>query len=261
MAIDVRLQDPEELLVLLGQKYETLLRAEETLNERRMEIGQLVAELQALRGSALPGQSGEVESLRREVEELHQLLVERERELAEAGTAHDADKEQKFTTLEEENRRLCRQIEEKNRQVEMLRNELEELLQASPEAREAKDYEEEINEFRRQLQSDRQSLNEEIRQLQIRNTELNEAARQSELELSRERAHLARERAQLDRLRDEIRQELERAQREAGVRERLAPVQRLKDEMSDRRQDGNGSSSATKDAGSRWSNFMKRVGE
>src|SRR5262249_47304818 len=159
--------------------------------------------------------------LRRDVEELHQALAERDRELAEAAVAAPSEDVQKqLTALSEENGRICRQLEEKNRQIQALQNELEDLLESSPEAREAKDYEEEINRFRRQLESDRQALNEEIRQLQTRNTELNDAARQAELELSRERAHLARERAQLDRLREEIRQELERAKREAGVRDR-----------------------------------------
>jgi hypothetical protein len=53
-----------------------------------------------------------------------------------------------------------------------------------------------------------------------------------ELELSRERAELARERQRLDRLREEARLELEKVQREAGVRDRLAPVQKLRDEIA-----------------------------
>jgi hypothetical protein len=36
----------------------------------------------------------------------------------------------------------------------------------------------------------------------------------------------------LDRLREEVRTEMERMQREAGVRESLAPVQRLREEMN-----------------------------
>ena len=47
------------------------------------------------------------------------------------------------------------------------------------------DYEAELNEFRRQLEADRQALNAEIDQLRVRNQELTEAARQAELELSR----------------------------------------------------------------------------
>jgi hypothetical protein len=46
---------------------------------------------------------------------------------------------------------------------------------------------------------------------------------------------MARERTRLERLREEMRSELERVQREAGMRERLAPVQKLRDEMTDRR--------------------------
>jgi hypothetical protein len=57
-----------------------------------------------------------------------------------------------------------------------------------------------------------------------------------ELDLSRERAELSRERQRLERLREEARQDLERLQRDAGVRERLAPVQRLREEMADKQQ-------------------------
>src|SRR5262249_23722628 len=81
-----------------------------------------------------------------------------------------------------------------------------------------------------------QKLNKEIQQLRARSTELDEAKRELEVEMSRERAELARERTRLERLRDEAKQEIERVQREGGVRERLAPVQRLRDEMIERRQ-------------------------
>ena len=90
-----------------------------------------------------------------------------------------------------------------------------------------RDYEAEVTEFRRQLEADRRELNEEIQQLRARNAELNEVVRDTELQLSRERAQFARERVQLDHLREEIRQELERAQRTVDVRERLAAVERL----------------------------------
>ena len=68
--------------------------------------------------------------------------------------------------------------------------------------------------------------------MRSRNDELDEATREMELEMSRERAELARERQRLERLREEARLELERVQREAGVRDRLAPVQKLREEMT-----------------------------
>lgn len=66
---------------------------------------------------------------------------------------------------------------------------------------------------------------------QSRNEELTQALRDAELEMSRERANLARERNYLTRLRDDLRIALEKAQREMEVRQKLAPVHKLKEEM------------------------------
>src|SRR5439155_12602833 len=121
-----------------------------------------------------------------------------------------------------------------------------EQLQAAPQQTTASalsddcDYEVELTEFRRQLEADRQELNQEIEQLRSRNAELNDAAREAELQLSRERAQLARERVELDRMREEIRQQLECIQRDAGVRERLAAVERLKEEVVGRQRQSEG---------------------
>jgi hypothetical protein len=113
-------------------------------------------------------------------------------------------------------------------------------LQQRPAARieeefDAESYEAELNQFRRQLEQDRTRLNEEIDQLRGRNQELDETTREMEMEMSRERAELSRERTRLERLREEVRAELERFQRDAGMRERLAPVNRLREELNDRR--------------------------
>jgi hypothetical protein len=97
-------------------------------------------------------------------------------------------------------------------------------------------YEAELNQFRLQLEADRGKLGKEIEALRARNTELDDATRELELEMSRERAELARERTRVERLREEMRLELERVQREAGMRERLAPVQKLREEIVERRQ-------------------------
>ena len=89
----------------------------------------------------------------------------------------------------------------------------------------------ELRRERRQLEADRVKLNREIESLRTRNTELNEATREMEMELSRERAEMARERMRLDRMREDIKSEMERIQRDGGVRESLANVNRLRDEM------------------------------
>ncbi len=99
-------------------------------------------------------------------------------------------------------------------------------------------YETELNEFRRQLENDRGKLNKEVEMLRERNTELDEAIREMEMEMSKERAELARERMRLERVRDEVKADSERLQRELAVRDSMAPVQKLRDELAAQKQPG-----------------------
>jgi hypothetical protein len=165
--------------------------------------------------------------------------------------------------LEEENTELRRAMHEKEAFIEELRRSTLKMSE-NPEAREAADYEAELNEFRQQLESDRQQLDIQLEQLRARNLELKEAAREAELEMSRERAQLARERVQLDRMRDEFRQEMERAQRHAGMHESLASVRKLKNEMAERNRaidsPAPGADQSAERAASRWRNFLPGSG-
>jgi pSer/pThr/pTyr-binding forkhead associated (FHA) protein len=96
-------------------------------------------------------------------------------------------------------------------------------------------YETELNQFRQQLEADRAKMEQEWEQLRQRNEELEEATRDMEMQLSRERAEMARERTRIDRMREEVRADTERLQRELAVRENMAPVQRLRDEINQQR--------------------------
>ncbi len=58
------------------------------------------------------------------------------------------------------------------------------------------------------------------------------------MEMSRERAELGRERIRMERMRDELKTDVEKMQREMSVRESLAPVQRLRDEMAHKKPGG-----------------------
>jgi chromosome segregation ATPase len=120
---------------------------------------------------------------------------------------------------------LRKQLHEKDQLIERLRS------QPGQESVDNESYEAELTGFRRQLEADRQKLNKETEQVRSRNKELDEATRELELEMSRERAELARERQRLERLRDDTRQELERIQRDAGLRDRLTPVNTLRDQI------------------------------
>jgi len=80
---------------------------------------------------------------------------------------------------------------------------------------------EELDCERRQLKDDEEALMKQMRDMEV--------------QMSRERAEFARQRNELQRLQSEIRHELELAARDAGLRERLAPLQRRHQEMMNRR--------------------------
>jgi chromosome segregation ATPase len=185
----------------------------------------MLSELQDAYGLARAQVQVELDSLRAERDELKQLL-HNQLEAAEGATGEPSKE------LQTEVARLQQLLEEKDAHISRLEAPREHTGQSG--GADIEEYEAELNEFRRQLEADRQALNQEMEQLRVRNQELQDAAREAELELSRERAQLARERAQLDRLRDEIRQELERAQRNAEADERMAPLQRLQQEVAGR---------------------------
>src|SRR5262249_15867307 len=123
-------------------------------------------------------------------------------------------------------------VAERDKQNQELKRRIEVTGTPSSAAIDLETYENELNQYRKQIDSDRTRLNNELDQLRQKNAERDEATREMAMELSRERAELARERIRLDRLREEVRTETERMQREAGVRESLAPVQRLREELN-----------------------------
>jgi len=80
---------------------------------------------------------------------------------------------------------------------------------------------------------------------------MEDAAREMELQMARERALFAHERVEMNRLREEIRVERERREREGGARDRVAAVSKLKDELTGRRQtEAHGQSNPV--SGPRW---------
>src|SRR5262249_16246256 len=213
---------------------EAITQAENAMREQRNVLTRMMTELRQIQENVSKQQCEELEALRRENEELRAALELREHQQASAWADAPAPHADELNELRAGIDDLHRQLQEKD----ALLHELQE-KQANPEDTpqpigDVDAYEAELNQFRRQLEADRQALNQEIEQMRQRNTELDEATREMELELSRERAELSRERARVDRVREEVRLELDRMQRDNTVRERLAPVNRLKEEMSGR---------------------------
>jgi pSer/pThr/pTyr-binding forkhead associated (FHA) protein len=126
---------------------------------------------------------------------------------------------------------LRREIQDRDVVLEKLRRQVDQ-QESEVNLEHSGGYERELHAFRLEIESDRRDLNEQICQLQVRQAEMETASREAELQMSRERAQIARERAELTRLRDEIRMNRERTSREGGLRDRLANIHRLKQELA-----------------------------
>jgi len=222
-------RDQAAILARLGEQKSALAQVEETLREQRRGLDDFLAVLQEARPVAEGSPEAELQNLRADNAELRQLLATLEHEREQAIAAAAAAEPHADSTLNQPDH---------SAEIASLRKLLKE-KDALLVERDIDSYEAELNEFRQQLESDRQKLNREIEQLRARNKELDEATREMELEMSRERAELARERQRLERLREDVRLEFERMQRDAGLRDRLAPVQTLREEINHRRNPGN----------------------
>ncbi len=126
---------------------------------------------------------------------------------------------------------LQREVAERDAQLQKLRREIEQ-RDAMANLEKCDGYESELNAYRQELERDRQALSEQMCQLQARQSDIESIAREAEFQMSRERAVLARERAELTRLRDEIRVARERGPRADDIRERLAHLRSLRQDLS-----------------------------
>lgn len=132
-------------------------------------------------------------------------------------------------------------LEEKSEVIRTLHQKLQELESRPaaapliPREEELLALSDELERERCQLQQERRQLEEELMQLKEDEEALMKQMREMEVQMSRERAELARQRNELQRLNADIRHELELAQRDAMLRERLMPLQRRHQEMMTRK--------------------------
>lgn len=255
---------------------QALSEAEAALKEQRLELGRMMGDLRELQQTIRRQQQVDVPGLQQENEQLRQMvaqghekasmLEEKEAQPSEDPLprkelqgqaaaledlkAHRGELEEvrdQAIRARQENEQLKkvvgdkdRMLTERDKQFSELQRRLERTGTAASEAVDLETYEAELNRYRQLLDTDRARLTGEMDQLRQRNVELDEATREMEMGMSRERAELGRERMRLERLREEVRAEMERMQREAGVRESLAPVQKLRDEMNAKKGVGGG---------------------
>ena len=214
----------------LRSQQESLQLAEESLRQQRGELTRMIAELREIQDALRIQQKPDSSALQEE----NDLLRRQIEELQSAPPVNTGPSEElllEFEQLRNENQSLKQLVEQRDAA-------LGELQKAKPREEDTDDdkdlesYEAELNRFRQQLEADRKKLAAELEQVRLRNQELDDAMREMEMEQSRERAELARERTRLDRMREEIRAENERIQRDGAVLQNLAPVQKLRQDLS-----------------------------
>jgi pSer/pThr/pTyr-binding forkhead associated (FHA) protein len=207
------------------------------------ELAKVQAENAELRTFLEAGVAGspDVDELRAQVKLLQDELEAKELALLELREVPPAKSSHDSVNLRAENDLLKKLLEEKNQILE----DMSAVHEQTPKSEgDLERYEAELNEFRRNLESDRNKLNAEVELLRERNKELDEAVREMEMEMSKERADLARERMRLERVREEVKTDMDKLQREASVRDSMAGVQKLRDEMTGK-QPGKGEKSVT----------------
>jgi hypothetical protein len=203
----------------------------------------------AARPAPAPASSPETEELKAENQELRTLVAELEESLAAASQAGGGGGA-KDSSWEDREREYEALLEEKSEKIRELFVKIQELEKqggaggsgkeggAAPARETPADNEEllalsdELERERCQIEQERRTLDEDRRQLREDEESMMRQMREMELQMAKERAELARQRNELQRLHGEIRHELELAQRDAAVNERLKLLQRRHREVS-----------------------------
>jgi hypothetical protein len=169
---------------------------------------------------------GENEQLRSIIDELRQQLdqsvAEGQSGMGERGREYEAMLEQKTDTIRELHVRL-QQLEEGG--GPSAESEAED-GSGGVNQEELSALSDEIERERCQLEQERRRLEEDRKQLRDDEESMLRQMRDMEIQMAKERAELARQRNELQRLHSEIRHELELAQRDAAVNERLRMLTR-----------------------------------
>jgi DNA repair exonuclease SbcCD ATPase subunit len=171
----------------------------------------------------------EAAELRRECARLRELLDQaRERLLhADKQAEHWRHRESEYESLLEEKSEVIRQLHEEREKAGCAEQAVGSAGQRTPHEEELIALEQELTRERDQLKQDEEALMAEMRNMEV--------------QMARERADLARQRNELQRLHNQMKAELEIATRDASLRDRLAPLYRLQEEMQRRHVGGDGS--------------------
>ncbi len=213
------------------------LTKEESLEHTSLEEKEHI--LKSL-GGGDAADSEEAKQLEAENEQLHGLIVELRDQLEQATS-------QSQELWEEREREFEAMLEEKSEKIRELYLRLKEVEEGGsgtgtggeaggdsevPSEEDLAGLSDELERERCALEQERRTLEDDRRQLREDEESMMRQMREMEMQMARERAELARQRNELQRLHSEIRHELELAQRNAAVNERLQLLRRPNQEGS-----------------------------
>jgi hypothetical protein len=182
--------------------------------EETQEAADMQADSQPAEAGAVPS---ELELLRAENAELRETLLKLEEVMNENAVTVQLweDQLKEHEKMLAEKTEIIRELHEKNLELQTRP------APATPHEAELLAMSEELEAEKIQLKQDEESLMKQMRDM--------------ELQMSRERAELARQRNEMQRLNSDIRHELELAERDTALRDRLQPLQRRHQDMLTRR--------------------------
>jgi hypothetical protein len=190
--------------------------------------------------------SDDIEKLLADNEQLRNINAELKQCLEESPAQKKGEGDTGWEEREKEYEALLEEKSEKIRELFVKIQELEKEMAAggggkggaaskgegSPDNEELLALSDELERERCQLEQERRQMEEDRKQLHDDEESMMKQMREMELQMAKERAELARKQSELQRLHAEIRHELELAQRDAAVNERLRLLQRRHQEVS-----------------------------
>lgn len=213
-------------------------RASRSRKETVEEIGQVSTPGRA--PSMRDRDSELIETLKEENESLRGIVAELRQMLEEGGGGGGgggnseafAEREREYESIIDEKTDIIQKLHAKMQEVE---SELEakRAIKPTPDRDELLALSDELERERCQLEQERRTLETDTNQLREDEESMMRQMREMELQMAKERAELARQRNELQRLHSEIRHELELAQRDAAVNERLKLLQRRHKEVEE----------------------------
>lgn len=187
----------------------------------------------------MPDRNAElIETLKEENESLRGIVAELRQMLEESGGKQGggeeafAEREREYEAMLDEKTEIIQKLHTRIQDLEKQLSEKAAIV-PTPDREELLALSDELERERCQLEQERRTLESDQQQLREDEESMMRQMREMELQMAKERAELARQRNELQRLHSEIRHELELAQRDAAVNERLKLLQRRHKEVEE----------------------------